>query len=68
MIPEKKLDDAIHIAISTIFSMDILLSWNFRHLANIQKQIAINTINRKAGYTKELFIVNPMEVIYENES
>ena len=68
IIPENKLDDAIHIAISTIFDMDILLSWNFRHLANIKKQIEINRVNLDHGYRKELFIVNPMEVIYENET
>jgi predicted nucleic acid-binding protein len=67
IIPEKKLDDAIHIAIATIFDMDILLSWNFRHLANIKKQIDVNRVNSNNGYRKELFIINPMEVIYENE-
>ena len=68
IIPENKMDDAIHIAISTIFNMDILLSWNFRHLANIKKQIQINERNKSKGFMKELFIVNPMEVIYENEN
>jgi len=63
----KKFDDAIHIAVSSYYNMDILLSWNFRHLANIRKQIQINKINKKIGFKKELFILNPMEVIYEND-
>ena len=41
VIPEQKIDDAIHIAICTIKDFDILLSWNFRHIANIKKQIKI---------------------------
>jgi hypothetical protein len=32
IIPAKKVADAEHIGISTVSEMDILLSWNFRHL------------------------------------
>ncbi|MDD5092653.1 MAG: PIN domain-containing protein [Candidatus Wallbacteria bacterium] len=63
VIPENKLNDALHIAFSTYFEFDILLSWNFRHLSNVRKQIAINTINRSEGYLKTLLLLNPMEVI-----
>ena len=65
IIPEKKYEDALHIAYCTYFDFDILLSWNFRHLANINKQIKINMVNRQNGYMKELNLFNPMEVIYE---
>ena len=44
-----------------------MLSWNFRHLANIQKQMKINALNRIEGYTKDLFMLNPLEVLYEKE-
>ena len=33
IIPQNKTADAFHIAYSTVFQMDILLSWNFKHLA-----------------------------------
>jgi hypothetical protein len=39
VIPIRKREDALHIAIFTVFEFDILLSWNFRHLANIHKQV-----------------------------
>ncbi|MFH0812798.1 MAG: PIN domain-containing protein [Pseudomonadota bacterium] len=65
VIPENKIDDAVHIAICTIFEFDILLSWNFRHIANIKKQMQVASVNKKEGYLKELFLFNPMEVIYE---
>jgi hypothetical protein len=65
IIPEKKLDDALHVAFCTFFEFDILLSWNFRHLANINKQEKINTINTSLGFRKQLLLLNPMEVIYE---
>lgn len=65
IIPANKFDDAVHIAICVYYGFDILLSWNFRHLANINKQIQVNAVNAKEGYLKELFLLNPMEVIYE---
>ncbi|HOV14971.1 MAG TPA: hypothetical protein PK771_11845 [Spirochaetota bacterium] len=35
IIPETKFDDALHIAICSVCDFDILLSWNFKHIANI---------------------------------
>lgn len=66
-IPERKREDALHIAICTIFEFDILLSWNFRHLANIQKQVQINALNESMGYLKKLNFLTPLEVMYEDE-
>jgi len=65
IIPESKFDDALHIAICSIYDFDILLSWNFKHIANIKKQIQINIINMQESFLKELYLVNPLEVIYE---
>lgn len=67
IIPEKKKEDALHIAISTIYDCDILLSWNFKHLANIKKQIAVNAINQKEGFLKNLNLLSPLEVECEEE-
>ena len=67
VIPVKKLEDAEHIAIATINQMDILLSWNFKHLANINKQILVKAINELEGYFYPLFLTNPMEVLYEDD-
>ena len=67
IIPERKLEDAQHIAIATCNQMDVLLSWNFKHLSNIQKQIGVKIVNEKEGYFYPLILTNPMEVIYEND-
>lgn len=67
IIPPKKLEDAQHIAIATCNQMDVLLSWNFKHLSNIQKQIGVKIINEKEGYFYPLILTNPMEVVYEND-
>ena len=67
ILPEKKLDDARHIALTTINQMDILLSWNFKHLANINKQLAVKVINEREGYFYPMLLTNPMEVLYEDD-
>ena len=67
VIPQKKKEDALHIAVATVFEMDILLSWNFKHLANIKKQININSINEKEGYLKKLSLLSLLRNEYEDE-
>lgn len=67
ILPEKKLDDARHIALTTVNQIDILLSWNFKHLANINKQLAVKVINEREGYFYPMLLTNPLEVIYEDD-
>lgn len=67
IIPVRKREDALHVAISTVLGFDILLSWNFRHLANIHKQIQINAFNESSGYLKRLNLLTPLEVMDEEE-
>lgn len=66
IIPEKYFDDAQHIAFAVFYEFDILLSWNFKHLANINKQIPVNGLNMLLGYTKQIYLLNPMEVISDD--
>ena len=44
IIPAKAIEDALHIAISTLHHVDFLLTWNCRHIANpvIQEKIAVH--------------------------
>ena len=67
IIPPHKLEDAEHIALATAHQMDVLLSWNFKHLANIKKQRAIRAVNEQENYCYPLVLTNPMEVMYEDE-
>jgi len=68
IIPKNKFEDAVHIAYATYFEFDILLSWNFKHLSNVNKQRLINSVNLNIGYTKQLLLLNPYEVVYEEEN
>ena len=66
IIPKKKLEDALHIAVCTVFGIDVLLSWNYKHLSNINKERLISSINIKNGYSHILRLVTPMEVMYDD--
>jgi hypothetical protein len=65
IIPQKKVADSLHIAYTTIFQMDILLSWNFQHLANINKERKILLLNKTLGYNYPFRMANPLEVYFE---
>ena len=54
--------DARHIAIATIAKVDILVSWNFKHIVNIHRIHAYNGVNMKLGYPI-LEIRSPVEVL-----
>nr|VFJ69809.1 MAG: hypothetical protein BECKFW1821C_GA0114237_10209 [Candidatus Kentron sp. FW] len=55
-------EDAQHIAMASIAHADLLVSWNFRHIVNIQRIHAYNSVNLKLGYPI-LEIRSPLEVI-----
>ncbi len=38
ILPKTMIADANHIAISVVNNIDVLLSWNFKHLANIHRE------------------------------
>ena len=64
VIVEGSLSDARHIAIATVERVDVLVSWNFKHIVNLNRIHLINSVNLKLGYPI-LEIRSPMEVLYE---
>jgi hypothetical protein len=62
--PEKSEIDALHIAIATINEVDILLTWNFKHLAN---PTIINKLQRFVRTTNYFLpiICSPIELLGE---
>jgi len=66
VVPQTKLEDAMHAAVATVFEMDALISWNLKHLANFRRMEMINGINLKQGYGKRLELITPMEVSDED--
>ena len=59
--------DCLHIALATINRADFLISWNFKHIVNVQRIRGYNSINIKKGY-KQLDIRSPREFTkYEDD-
>ncbi|MHA1284974.1 MAG: PIN domain nuclease [Promethearchaeota archaeon] len=61
LIPEKYENDALFLALTTVHSLDILISWNFKHLVKRKTRIGVNLINLKEGY-KSIEILAPPEL------
>ena len=56
-------DDARHVAIATIERVGLIVSWNFKHLANYRRETGFNGVNRLQGH-QPVRILTPMELIY----
>ena len=62
IVGESYRSDALHIAIATVSGVDVLVSWNFKHIVNLNKIKLFNSVNLKEGYNL-LEIRTPLEVI-----
>lgn len=49
-LPPKASDDALHIALATVYNVDYLLTWNCKHIANAQIQKKLSQISIQSGY------------------
>ena len=56
--------DALHIALATLAKVDVLVSWNFRHIVNLQRIRGFSGVNLIHGYGT-LEIRSPKEVARE---
>jgi len=54
-------NDMLHIAIATIANVDVVVSWNFRHIVRLDKIRLFNAVNIEMGY-RILSIYSPREV------
>ncbi len=43
-------NDAYHIALATVNRLDVLVSWNFKHIVNFDKIKLFNSVNLRLGY------------------
>ncbi|HKJ69188.1 MAG TPA: hypothetical protein VKA68_14615 [bacterium] len=55
-------NDAEHIAQASVADVDVLVSWNFKHIVNFQKIKRFQAINLLHGY-RQIQIYSPWEVI-----
>lgn len=49
-VPATEATDALHIATASVYGIDVLLTWNCRHMANLVTLPTTSAIVVKAGY------------------
>lgn len=62
ILNQRFMNDMLHIALATIAEVDVLVSWNFKHIVRLDKIRLFNSVNLEQGY-KMLNIYSPREVI-----
>lgn len=65
LLPTTADRDAAHIALATAYEMDILLSWNCRHIANAFIQAGLRKLADASGFTLPV-ICTPEELLENN--
>ena len=61
-IPPKAVVDAVHVAVSAVYGLDYLLTWNCSHLANAAMRTRINQVCISSGY-QAVVICTPEELM-----
>lgn len=64
LLPQKGARDAVHIAVSSVHAVDILLTWNCRHIANAAIMKELRTIVAECGHELPV-LCTPEELLGE---
>jgi hypothetical protein len=66
-MPRDGAGDALHLALASFYSMDVLLTWNCKHLANPNKFSHIEQVNGELGLSTPL-MTTPLNYLSEDNS
>jgi predicted nucleic acid-binding protein len=66
VVSARYVDDARHVAIATTHGIGVIVTWNFRHLANYRREAGFNRVNLENGYPA-VRIISPLEIVYESQ-
>ena len=67
VVGKTSLEDCRHIALATIHKVDVLASWNFKHIVNLDKIKGYNSVNLRLGYSM-IEIRSPKDLVnYGND-
>lgn len=67
VVGKTSIEDCRHIALATINKVDVLASWNFKHIVNLDRIKGYNSVNLRLGYSM-IEIRSPKDLVnYGNE-
>ncbi|MEX1231443.1 MAG: type II toxin-antitoxin system VapC family toxin [Planctomycetaceae bacterium] len=67
VMPRGGAGDALHLALASFYSLDVLLTWNCKHLANPNKFGHIHRVNDELGVSTPL-LTTPLNYLSEDET
>lgn len=62
IVSQKAEADMIHVAHAVVHNINVIVSWNLRHIVRLKTKLAVNGVNKSLAY-REIEIVTPEEVI-----
>lgn len=62
LLSEKQSSDIAHLAVATVHEMEILTSWNMKHIVKRKTRAMVNALNQILGY-RNMDICTPEEVV-----
>ena len=63
VVPPNKILDALHIACAVDHEIDYLVSWNYKHLANVNREKKVLAVNVANNYLKFLIFELPFRTV-----
>lgn len=66
VVGRTSLEDCRHIALATVNRVDVLASWNFKHIVNLDRIKGYNSVNLRLGYPA-IEIRTPQELVSYGE-
>lgn len=66
VVTPKYADDARHVAIATVRGLGLIVSWNFKHLANIKREAGFNAVNLLQGWP-QVRILTPLQLLDQTD-
>lgn len=51
VVGKSSIEDCRHIVMATIYKVDVLASWNFKHIVNLDRIKGYNSVNLRLGYS-----------------
>lgn len=67
VVGKTSLEDCRHIALATIHKVDVLASWNFKHIVNLDRIKGYNSVNLRLGFSM-IEIRSPKDLVnYGND-
>lgn len=61
LVPANKLDDATHLAIAAVEGIDVVVSWNFKHMVNLKMRQSLPIVLAQERYLRQYQIISPYE-------